>query len=106
MLLRCSGKIVNHGRAMEGLSVYVHLDFVKYVTRIFENCSFGVIFKVDKKLFNSTICKTIILAFIYLPPNESHFYDNKTDRGIKLLETFLFELSQEYDYEPIIYGDP
>ena len=38
------------------------------------------------------------------PTFDSHFYDNKTYRGIKLLESLLLELSQEYDYELIICG--
>ena len=56
-------------------------------------------------MFNSITCKTIILVFIYLPPFDSHFYDNKTYHGIKLLESLLLELSQEFDYELIICGD-
>ena len=51
------------------------------------------------------LCVRCHRAFIYLPPFDSHFYDNKTYRGIKLLESLLLELSQVYDYELIICGD-
>lgn len=81
-------KNARHGRAMPGLSVYVNTRFIKYVKRVCEDCKFGIFFSVDKQLFNTD--KSIILAFIYLPPTNSHFYDNKPYRGIKRLSYSIY----------------
>ena len=72
-----------YGRAMGGMSVYIHRDVSKYITRINTDCKIGICLKMNK-----LVCGDMdtIIMFAYLPPVNSPFYANKNFKGIELLE--------------------
>ena len=69
-------------RAMSGIAVFIKHSIVKHFKRLTSDCKFGVFLEADKQLFN--LERSLIICFIYLPPDNSPFYKNTETNGVKL----------------------
>ena len=89
---------------MAGIVVFVRRTIMRNFKRLNCDCTFGIFLEVDKHLFN--LDHSIIMCFVYLPPEKSPFYRDYETEGVKLLENELLklELVDKNDYL-IIMGD-
>ena len=88
-------KNAKRGRAVGGMSVYSRNKIVKYIKRIDEKCTIGIILNIDKSFTYTN--ENVFLMFIYLPPLESPFYLDKEVKGIFLLEDCIARLYTEHN---------
>ena len=88
------------GRAMGGCIVYVKSALTQYIERIWTDSPFGVFFRVKKQVFN--LHSDCILAFVYLPPDQSPFYESYNEKGVILLEDLMTENELLVNGLPII----
>ena len=72
------------GRPMGGVIVYLKNYLKTYVHQLVSDCNFGIFIQIDKIVFGTD--RDIVLAFIYIPPYNSPFYNNEELSGIELLE--------------------
>ena len=78
-----------YGRAMSGIAVYIRNSLVQYFKRLTSDCRFGIFLEADKQLFS--LEESLLLCFIYLPPDNSPFYRNVDTCGIKCLENHMLK---------------
>ena len=88
---------------MGGLIVYVKKQFSRFITRISRRCEFGIFLKINKILLESG--RDLVLACVYLPPENSPFYNEKSTKGIGMLEEAILEIDIENQYDLAIFGD-
>ena len=74
---------------MSGIAVYIRNPLVNFFKRFTPDCRFGIFLKADKQLFS--LEESLLLCFIYLPPDNSPFYGNADTCGIKCLENHLLK---------------
>ncbi|WAR13316.1 hypothetical protein MAR_027496, partial [Mya arenaria] len=86
-------KIARRGRAMGGMSVYIRKTIMQYIEHINFDFKIGIILKINRRFMN--IENDTLLLFVYLPANESPFYNNIPVKGIHFLEDKLDTLATE-----------
>ena len=91
-------KTARYGRAMGGIIVFIRNEFKQYFSEIDISCNFEIFNKCSKTLFN--LEKDTVMAFTYLPPSRSPFYEQYQQSDIVLLKdsllTVLASLSDAY----------
>ena len=89
---------------MSGVIVYVKSELMKYVKRLYNECDFGIILQFGRGLFGFD--KSTVVCFIYLPPDNSPFYDDNDTDGIGFLENLIIKFNTlNEDVNIVILGD-
>ena len=86
----CPAKVSKTGgRNMGGAIVFLKEKYDQFITRVHENFPVGVILKINKHLFVSQ--NDIFLISVYIPPENSSFYDDMIYSGIQCIEYLFVE---------------
>jgi hypothetical protein len=81
--------------------VYVISSIAKYCKHIVTDSQIGVFLQIPAHIFNSD--KDFIFGGVYIPPDYSPWYDDKSDsNGIELLEKDLFQAYQVCDDSSVL----
>ena len=96
-------KASKHGHTPGGINVYVKEELCQGVERIHDEQSLAVVLKLDAQCFGLT--KDILLFAVYVPPENSVFYDrNEETNGIDILESLIDKSITDDSYVCVI-GD-
>ncbi|MEW8547342.1 MAG: reverse transcriptase family protein, partial [Candidatus Thiodiazotropha sp.] len=97
-------KVSKFGRAMGGIIVFIRKQYRQFISEIDVACGFSIFVTCKKSLFGYD--KDLLLAFTYLPPHGSPFYDNQVMDEIALLEDSILKvLSKVPDIYMLLLGD-
>ena len=97
-------KVSKFGRAMGGIIVFIKKQYKQFISEINVACTFSIFVTCKKTMFGYD--KDLLLAFTYLPPQGSPFYDNKAMNEIALFEDAILKvLSKVSDIHMLFLGD-
>ena len=97
-------KTARYGRAMGGIIVFINQEFMEYFSEIDIACNFAIFIKCKKELFE--VEKDILMAYTYLPPHGSPFYEQYEQSDILLLEDYMLTaLASLSDVYMLLMGD-
>ena len=97
-------KTARYGRAMGGIIVFIKQEFMEYFSEIDIACNFAIFIKCKKELFE--VEKDILMAYTYLPPHGSPFYEQYEQSDILLLEDYMLTaLASLSDVYMLLMGD-
>ena len=97
-------KVSKFGRAMGGIIVFIKKQYKQFISEINVACTFSIFVTYKKTMFGYD--KDLLLAFTYLPPQGSPFYDNKAMNEIALFEDAILKvLSKVSDIHMLFLGD-
>lgn len=97
-------KVSKFGRAMGGIIVFIRKQYEQFVSEINISCNFSVFIPCKRTLFGYD--KDLLLAFTYLPPHGSPFYDNEAMDEVALFEDAILKVvSKVSDVYMLLLGD-
>ena len=89
---------------MGGIIVFIKRQYKQFISEINVACTFSIFVTCKKSMFGYN--KDLLLAFTYLPPQGSRFYDNQAMNEIALFEEPIFKvLSKVSDIHMFFLGD-